>query len=106
MRSKGAGKGTQSRCFRIKTYDLARLRGKDLKEPSEEAKPGRRLRKRACHTKFCRAWTAVCVVPGLFSARREKETTGLCLGKEERHSPFTDSVTVYVENSNASTKKL
>lgn len=44
MRSKGARKGVQSMCLRTKINDLARLRGKDLKERSEEAKPRRRLR--------------------------------------------------------------
>lgn len=46
VRSKGARKGLQSMCLRKKINDLARLRGKDLKEGSEEAKPRRRLRKR------------------------------------------------------------
>lgn len=51
----GTGRGVQNLCLRIKINDLARLRGKDLKEQSKEAEPGRRPRKRACPTIVTRA---------------------------------------------------
>lgn len=42
----------------------------------------------------------------LSSSGQEKEITGLCIGKEEMNSSFTDCVIVCPENSNKPTKKL